>query len=73
VSRFFSTYSPYVSLSSLPSNKNACRATIKIPLNKLKRDGFDRHEKSAAQLAIEAELAKRKEEDSGFEDVTDVS
>ncbi|GAB5586115.1 Enhancer of polycomb-like protein 1 [Umbelopsis nana] len=53
------------------STESGSGATIKIPLNKLKRDGFDRHEKSAAQLAIEAELAKRKEEDSGFEDVTD--
>ncbi|KAM3586876.1 Enhancer of polycomb-like protein 1, variant 2 [Umbelopsis sp. WA50703] len=53
------------------STESGSGATIKIPLNKLKRDGFDRHEKSAAQLAIEAEVAKRKEEDSGFEDVTD--
>ncbi|KAJ2956067.1 hypothetical protein NQZ79_g8040 [Umbelopsis isabellina] len=53
------------------STESGSGATIKIPLNKLKRDGFDRHEKSAAQIAIEAEVAKRKEEDSGFEDVTD--
>lgn len=73
VTLFLNLLTLRLSFFSSPQIKNSCRATIKIPLNKLKRDGFDRHEKSAAQLAIEAELAKRKEEDSGFEDVTDVS
>ncbi|CAO3686323.1 unnamed protein product [Umbelopsis ramanniana] len=53
------------------STESGSGATIKIPLNKLKRDGFDLHEKSAAELAILAEVEKRKEEDSGFEDITD--
>jgi hypothetical protein len=70
VSRF--THSPCL-LHCPPKFYFSCRATIKIPLNKLKRDGFDLHEKSAAELAILAEVEKRKEEDSGFEDITDVS
>ncbi|KAH8554618.1 enhancer of polycomb-like-domain-containing protein [Umbelopsis sp. PMI_123] len=53
------------------STESGSGATIKIPLNKLKRDGFDVHEKSAAELAILAEVEKRKEEDSGFDDITD--
>ncbi|RCH80253.1 Enhancer of polycomb-like protein 1, partial [Rhizopus azygosporus] len=44
-------------------------ATIKIPLHKLRRD--IRIEKSPAQLAIEAELARRKEADFPYEDVTE--
>lgn len=46
-------------------------ATIKIPLNKLKRDD-GRQEKSPIQLAIEAELARKQEQDAGYEDVTEV-
>jgi hypothetical protein len=47
-------------------------ATIKIPLNKLKRDGFDiRQEKNPLQLAIQAELARKQEQDAGYEDVTE--
>ncbi|KAF7725248.1 Enhancer of polycomb-like protein 1 [Apophysomyces ossiformis] len=47
-------------------------ATIKIPLNKLKRDGLDgRQEKSPMQLALEAELARKRERDAPYEDVTE--
>jgi hypothetical protein len=49
------------------------RATIKIPINKLKRDIYDTDKKSAAEVAIEAEVARRRERNVGFEDVTDVS
>ncbi|KAI8089939.1 enhancer of polycomb-like-domain-containing protein [Halteromyces radiatus] len=46
--------------------------TIKIPLNKLKRDAFEgRIEKSPIQLAIENEIIKKKEQDAPFEDVTE--
>lgn len=45
-------------------------ATIKIPLHKLRRDRLD---KSPAQLAIEAELARKKEMDLPYEDCTEVS
>ncbi|KAI9275855.1 enhancer of polycomb-like-domain-containing protein [Phascolomyces articulosus] len=45
-------------------------ATIKIPLNKLKRDD-GRHEKSPMQMAIDAELAKKREQDAPYEDVTE--
>ncbi|KAI7879817.1 hypothetical protein K492DRAFT_230839 [Lichtheimia hyalospora FSU 10163] len=45
-------------------------ATIKIPLNKLKRGDDLRHEKSPIQQAIEAELARKREQDAGYEDVT---
>lgn len=48
-------------------------ATIKIPINKLKRDIYDTEKKSAAEVAIEAEVARRRERNIGFEDVTDVS
>lgn len=54
----------YVSLS--------VSATIKIPLYRLKRDD-GRIEKSPAQLAIEADLAKKKLLDAPYEDLTDVS
>lgn len=47
-------------------------ATIKIPLHRLKRDD-GRFEKSPAQLAIEADLAKKKLLDAPYEDLTDVS
>ena len=47
-------------------------ATIKIPLNKLKRDDT-RHEKSPMQMAIDAELAKKREQDAPYEDVTEVN
>ncbi|KAK4512539.1 Phosphotransferase [Mucor velutinosus] len=43
-------------------------ATIKIPLHKLRRDRLD---KSPAQLAIEAELARKKEMDLPYEDCTE--
>ncbi|CEP11311.1 hypothetical protein [Parasitella parasitica] len=43
-------------------------ATIKIPLHKLRRTGLD---KSPAQLAIEAELARKKELDLPYEDCTE--
>jgi hypothetical protein len=46
-------------------------ATIKIPLHKLRKE--QKIEKSPTQLAIEAELARRKELDQNYEDVTDVS
>lgn len=46
-------------------------ATIKIPINKLKRDIYDTEKKSAAEVAIEAEVARRRERNIGFEDVTD--
>ncbi|KAI8393952.1 enhancer of polycomb-like-domain-containing protein [Radiomyces spectabilis] len=46
-------------------------ATIKIPLNKLRRDGFQTQDKSPIQLAIDAELARRKEQDLHFEDITE--
>lgn len=45
---------------------------IKIPINKLKRDAYDADKKSAAQAAIDAEVARRRERNLGFEDVTDV-
>jgi hypothetical protein len=45
---------------------------IKIPINKLKRDVYDADKKSAAQAAIDAEVARRRERNLGFEDVTDV-
>ncbi|KAI8148864.1 enhancer of polycomb-like-domain-containing protein [Fennellomyces sp. T-0311] len=45
-------------------------ATIKIPLNKLKRDD-GRHEKSPMQMAIDAELARKREQDAPYEDVTE--
>ncbi|KAI7856593.1 enhancer of polycomb-like-domain-containing protein [Circinella umbellata] len=45
-------------------------ATIKIPLNKLKRDDT-RHEKSPIQVAIDAELAKKREQDAPYEDITE--
>jgi hypothetical protein len=48
-------------------------ARIKIPINKLKRDSYDADKKSAAQAAIDAEVARRRERNIGFEDVTDVS
>lgn len=44
-------------------------ATIKIPLHKLRRDRLD---KSPAQLAIEAELARKRELDLPYEDCTEV-
>ncbi|KAI9289568.1 enhancer of polycomb-like-domain-containing protein [Umbelopsis sp. AD052] len=44
---------------------------IKIPINKLKRDVYDADKKSAAQAAIDAEVARRRERNLGFEDVTD--
>jgi hypothetical protein len=48
-------------------------ATIKIPLHRLKRDGQEnRHEKSPMQLAIEADLARKKEQDAPYEDITEV-
>jgi hypothetical protein len=40
-------------------------------LHRLKRD--DRPEKSAAQLAMEADLAKKKLLDAPYEDVTEVN
>ncbi|KAI9486070.1 MAG: enhancer of polycomb-like-domain-containing protein [Benjaminiella poitrasii] len=47
-------------------------ATIKIPLHKLRRDGYlFKAEKSPTQLAIESELARRKELDVPYEDVTE--
>ncbi|KAI8147612.1 enhancer of polycomb-like-domain-containing protein [Fennellomyces sp. T-0311] len=47
--------------------------TIKIPLSRLRRDteNGDRHDKSPMQLAIEAELTKKREEDLPYEDVTE--
>ncbi|KAI9490712.1 enhancer of polycomb-like-domain-containing protein [Zychaea mexicana] len=45
-------------------------ATIKIPLNKLKRDD-GRHDKSPMQMAIDAELARKRELDAPYEDVTE--
>ncbi|KAI9487265.1 MAG: enhancer of polycomb-like-domain-containing protein [Benjaminiella poitrasii] len=47
-------------------------ATIKIPLHRLKRDAVH-VEKSPAQLAIEADLAKKKKLDAPYEDVTECS
>ncbi|KAI9276048.1 hypothetical protein BY458DRAFT_506924 [Sporodiniella umbellata] len=44
-------------------------ATIKIPLHKLRRD--IRIEKSPAQLAMEAELQRKKEADLPYEDLTE--
>lgn len=44
-------------------------ATIKIPLHKLRRDRLD---KSPTQIAIEAELARKKEMDLPYEDCTEV-
>ncbi|CAO3692484.1 unnamed protein product [Rhizopus stolonifer] len=44
-------------------------ATIKIPLHKLRRD--IRIEKTPAQLAIEAELLRKKEADMPYEDMTE--
>ena len=46
--------------------------TIKIPLNRRKRDDAIT-EKSPMQLAIESELARKREEDADYEDVTNVS
>ncbi|GAB5585412.1 Enhancer of polycomb-like protein 1 [Umbelopsis nana] len=46
-------------------------ARIKIPINKLKRDSYDADKKSAAQAAIDTEVARRRERNLGFEDVTD--
>ncbi|KAI9480243.1 hypothetical protein BDB00DRAFT_857951 [Zychaea mexicana] len=48
--------------------------TIKIPLSRLRRDAADntdRHDKTPAQLAMEAELAKKREADAPYEDVTE--
>ncbi|ORX46532.1 hypothetical protein DM01DRAFT_1149873 [Hesseltinella vesiculosa] len=45
--------------------------TIKIPLHRLKRDAFDKLEKSPLQLQIESELAKRRERDADYEDITE--
>ncbi|KAI9323758.1 enhancer of polycomb-like-domain-containing protein [Dichotomocladium elegans] len=45
-------------------------ATIKIPLNKLKRDE-SRHDRSPLQQAIDAELGRKRERDAAFEDVTE--
>ncbi|KAL0096382.1 enhancer of polycomb-like-domain-containing protein [Phycomyces blakesleeanus] len=41
--------------------------TIKIPLNRLKRDNAD---KSGVQLAIESDIARKRDLDSAFEDIT---
>lgn len=61
-------------LLTLFKRRHLLSATIKIPLNKLKRDGFDiRQEKNPLQLAIQAELARKQEQDAGYEDVTEVS
>lgn len=49
------------------------RTTIKIPLHRLKRDSFERPEKSPLQLHIESELSRRKERDAPYEDITEVS
>ncbi|KAG0174692.1 Enhancer of polycomb-like protein 1 [Apophysomyces sp. BC1034] len=47
-------------------------ATIKIPLNKLKRDGLDgRQDKSPMQIALEAELSRKRERDAPYEDTTE--
>ncbi|KAI9020806.1 enhancer of polycomb-like-domain-containing protein [Phycomyces nitens] len=47
-------------------------ATIKIPLNKLKRDGIDgRQEKTPMQIALEAELSRKREQDAPYEDLTE--
>ncbi|OAD72938.1 hypothetical protein PHYBLDRAFT_169198 [Phycomyces blakesleeanus NRRL 1555(-)] len=47
-------------------------ATIKIPLNKLKRDGLDgRQDKTPMQIALEAELARKREQDAPYEDFTE--
>lgn len=54
------------------SNLILYSATIKIPLHKLRKEST-RIEKSPTQIAIEAELARRKELDLPYEDVTDVS
>ncbi|CDH55191.1 enhancer of polycomb-like protein 1 [Lichtheimia corymbifera JMRC:FSU:9682] len=43
--------------------------TIKIPLSRL-RDDDPSHGKSLLQLAIEKDLARKREEDIGFEDIT---
>lgn len=50
----------------------AFSTTIKIPLNRRKRDDAS-IEKSPLQLAIESELARKREEDADYEDVTNVS
>lgn len=47
--------------------------TIKIPLHRLKRDSFERPEKSPLQLQIESELSRRRERDAPYEDITEVS
>ena len=52
------------------------RTTIKIPRSLLRQNGgenLDRHDKSPMQLALESELAKKREEDAAYEDVTEVS
>ncbi|CEP19141.1 hypothetical protein [Parasitella parasitica] len=61
----------------LPSKKKrkasiGSGATIKIPLHKLKRDD-GRVEKSPTQLAIEADLARKKLLDAPYEDLTECS
>ncbi|CAO3630455.1 unnamed protein product [Cunninghamella echinulata] len=45
--------------------------TIKIPLHRLKRDSFERPEKSPLQLHIESELSRRRERDAPYEDITE--
>ncbi|CAO3638663.1 unnamed protein product [Mucor fragilis] len=50
------------------SMEGSSGATIKIPLHKLRRDRLD---KSPAQLAIEAELARKRELDLPYEDCTE--
>ncbi|KAG2216831.1 hypothetical protein INT45_005157 [Circinella minor] len=50
--------------------------TIKIPRSLLRQtggEGLDRHDKSPIQLALESELAKKREEDAAYEDVTECS
>ncbi|CAO3593308.1 unnamed protein product [Absidia cylindrospora] len=56
----------------ISSSDSGTGTTIKIPLNKLKRDGYEsRLEKSPMQLAIESELQRKKEQDAPYEDITE--
>ncbi|KAI9248519.1 enhancer of polycomb-like-domain-containing protein, partial [Phascolomyces articulosus] len=56
------------------STDTGSSTTIKIPRSLLRQNGgdaLDRHEKSPMQLALESELAKKREEDAPYDDITE--